>query len=94
MSVASRRAKATLAAAIGLSALTIWAVHFQQEQQHQTMYQGVLRDDERRRKKMEQREQELRESQRKREIYEKVQRVESSEETGTFLLCFLSEGRR
>ncbi|KAF7315203.1 hypothetical protein MIND_00034700 [Mycena indigotica] len=82
MSAASRRAKATLAAAIGLSALTIWAVHFQQEQQHETMYQGVLRDDERRREKREKREEELRESQRKREIYEKVQRVESDNQKG------------
>nr|GAT45743.1 predicted protein [Mycena chlorophos] len=78
--MSSRRAKATLAAAIGFSALTIWAVHFQQEQQHETMYQGVLRDDERRRKKMEKREAELRESQKKREIYEKVQKVQQTED--------------
>ncbi|KAJ7782013.1 hypothetical protein DFH07DRAFT_393520 [Mycena maculata] len=72
----SSRAKATLAAAIALSSLTIWAVHFQQEQQHETMYKGVLRDDERRREKMQQREADLQESRRKRELYEKVQRVE------------------
>lgn len=39
------------------------------------MYQGVLRDDERRREKMRRREEELRESQRKREVYERVQPV-------------------
>ncbi|KAJ7224157.1 hypothetical protein GGX14DRAFT_424516 [Mycena pura] len=74
----SRRAKATLSAAIGLTALTIWAVHFQQEQQHKTMYQGVVRDDERRRRKMQLREDELQESRQKRESYEKVQPIEKS----------------
>lgn len=39
------------------------------------MYKGVLRDDERRKEKMRQREEELRESQRKRELYERVQPV-------------------
>ena len=39
------------------------------------MYKGVLRDDERRKEKMRQREEELRESQRKRELYERVQTV-------------------
>jgi protein PET117 len=39
------------------------------------MYQGVLRDDERRKEKMRQREEELRESQRKRVLYERVQTV-------------------
>jgi protein PET117 len=43
----------------------------------QTMYQGVLRDDERRRRKMKEREEELLQSQRKREIYERVQRIET-----------------
>jgi protein PET117 len=41
------------------------------------MYQGVLRDDERRRRKMKEREEELLRSQRKREIYERVQRIET-----------------
>lgn len=41
------------------------------------MFKGVLRDDERRKEKMLQREAELRESQRKRELYESVQRVNS-----------------
>ncbi|KAJ7091444.1 hypothetical protein B0H15DRAFT_737071, partial [Mycena belliarum] len=74
--MSSRRAQATLAAAIALSSLTIWAVHFQQEQQHETMYKGVLRDDERRREKMKQRGDDLEESRRKRELYEKVQPVD------------------
>ena len=39
------------------------------------MYKGVLRDDERRAEKMRQREEELQESLRKRESYERVQSV-------------------
>jgi len=42
------------------------------------MYQGVLRDDERRREKMKQREEDLKASQNKREIYERVQAVEKA----------------
>jgi protein PET117 len=41
------------------------------------MYQGVLRDDERRKRKMKEREADFLQSQRKREIYENVQRVEA-----------------
>ena len=41
----------------------------------QTMYKGVLRDDARRREKMIQRQQDLDESLRKREIYERAQPV-------------------
>ncbi|KAJ6619885.1 hypothetical protein B0H10DRAFT_1127779 [Mycena sp. CBHHK59/15] len=80
--MSSRAAKATLAGAIVLSTLTIWAVHFQQEQQHevlQTMYKGVIRDDERRKEKMRQREADLQESKRKRELYERVQPIEKTE---------------
>lgn len=44
----------------------------------QTMYQGVLRDDERRKEKMRQRQAELEESQRKRALYEQVQQVPTS----------------
>jgi len=40
------------------------------------MYRGVLKDDERRREKRKQREEELLASQRKREIYERIQKVE------------------
>lgn len=45
------------------------------------MYKGVLRDDERRREKMKQREEDLIESQRKRELYERAQNVERSSPT-------------
>jgi len=43
------------------------------------MYKGVLRDEERRLEKMRQREAELQESQRKREIYERFQQVRKDE---------------
>jgi len=42
------------------------------------MYQGVLKDDERRRRKMQEREAELRVSQAKQEIYERVQTVQKT----------------
>ncbi|KAI0251424.1 hypothetical protein BJV78DRAFT_1315868 [Lactifluus subvellereus] len=91
----SRVAKATLIASIVVSSLTVWGVHYLQQQEHdartffilvcktwltfalQTMYQGVLRDDERRRRKMKEREEEFLRSQRKRETYERMQRVET-----------------
>ncbi|EPQ56245.1 hypothetical protein GLOTRDRAFT_110720 [Gloeophyllum trabeum ATCC 11539] len=73
----SRAAKATLLASVCLSAFTIWGVHFLQEQEHENMFQGVLRDDERRREKMRQREEELQESLRKRALYERYQQVSS-----------------
>lgn len=44
----------------------------------QTMYKGVLRDDERRLEKMRKRQEELEESNRKRAIYQRVQNVPSS----------------
>lgn len=43
------------------------------------MYQGVLRDDERRKEKMLQRQTDLEESRKKREIYERVQNVQKLE---------------
>ena len=46
----------------------------------QNMFQGVLRDDERRQEKMRQRQQDFEESQRKRAIYERTQTVVSSEQ--------------
>jgi protein PET117 len=46
-----------------------------------TMYQGVLRDDERRREKMKKRQEDLQESLRKREEYERVQSVTSATQT-------------
>lgn len=90
----SRAAKATLVASIVVSSLTVWGVHYIQQQEHevrvfcvcawallivalQTMYKGVLRDDERRRRKMKEREEDFLKSHRKREIYETVQRVEA-----------------
>ncbi|KAG5721353.1 hypothetical protein E4T56_gene12969 [Termitomyces sp. T112] len=76
----NRGAKLTLFGAVLLSSLTIYAVHYQQEQERESMYQGVLRDDERRRQKMKQREEDLQESRRKREVYERVQTVEKSSE--------------
>ncbi|TFK64111.1 hypothetical protein BDN72DRAFT_723289, partial [Pluteus cervinus] len=71
-----RRAAVALAGAILFSSFTIWAVHYQQEQERETMYQGVLRDDERRKEKMKQRQQNFDESRRKRELYERVQAVQ------------------
>ena len=44
-----------------------------------TMYKGVLRDDERRKEKMQQREAEFAESQRKRALYERVQQVSQTD---------------
>ncbi|KAF9530463.1 hypothetical protein CPB83DRAFT_892742 [Crepidotus variabilis] len=73
------KAKATLAAAVVFSSFTIWAVHYQQHQERDNMYQGVLKDDERRREKMKQREEAFQTSQKKREIYESVQTVSKSE---------------
>lgn len=75
----SARAKATLAASCAVSAFIIWGVHYQQNKEREVMYQGVVRDDERRREKMKQREEEFRISQRKRETYERVQTVVSSD---------------
>ncbi|KAH9479399.1 hypothetical protein JR316_0007989 [Psilocybe cubensis] len=76
--MANGRAKATLFTAVLFSSLTIWAVHFQQQQERDSMYKGVLKDDERRREKMRQREEDLLASQKKRELYERVQSVEKS----------------
>lgn len=76
----SQRARWTLAGAVALSSFTIWAVHFQQEQERETMYQGVLRDDERRRAKYMKRKEELEASMRKRELYERVQTVSGANE--------------
>ncbi|CCM02572.1 uncharacterized protein FIBRA_04675 [Fibroporia radiculosa] len=71
----SRVAKLSLAAAILTTTAVIWGVHFQQNKERETMYQGVVRDEARRREKMRQREEELQDSLRKREIYERVQNV-------------------
>jgi protein PET117 len=47
------------------------------------MYQGVLRDDERRKRKMKEREEQFLLSQQKRGIYESVQQVETIPESDT-----------
>lgn len=47
------------------------------------MYQGVLRDDVRRAEKMRQRQDDFNESKRKRELFEKVQKVGGSTEDGS-----------
>jgi protein PET117 len=44
------------------------------------MFKGVLRDDKRRREKMQQREADFRASQQKREVYERVQRVSPNDQ--------------
>ncbi|KAI0687149.1 hypothetical protein C8T65DRAFT_676463 [Cerioporus squamosus] len=71
----SRAAKITLGAAIFGSAFIVWGVHHLQIQERETMYQGVLRDEVRRREKMRQREEDLQRSLEKRELYERVQNV-------------------
>ncbi|KAI0343013.1 hypothetical protein BDW22DRAFT_1329626 [Trametopsis cervina] len=71
----SRLAKATLLGSIALSVGIIYGVHYMQQQEAETMYKGVLRDDERRREKLRRREQEYEDSQRKRALYEAVQSV-------------------
>ncbi|KAK0188631.1 hypothetical protein F5146DRAFT_1056052 [Armillaria mellea] len=71
-------AKATLTCACLFTALTVYAVHFQQKQERETQYQGVLKDDIRRAEKMRQRKDDFEESKRKRALYESVQRVEKS----------------
>ncbi|KAH8833109.1 hypothetical protein DL96DRAFT_1705133 [Flagelloscypha sp. PMI_526] len=73
----TRAAKITLGTAVTLAALTVWGVHFQQQQERATMYAGVLRDDARRKQKQQQRLENLEESRRKRELYESVQSVPS-----------------
>ncbi|KJA28044.1 hypothetical protein HYPSUDRAFT_130010 [Hypholoma sublateritium FD-334 SS-4] len=79
--MASIKAKATLFGAVLFCSLTISAVHFQQHQERDTMYKGVLRDDERRREKMKQREADFLASQQKRELYERAQNVSRSSPT-------------
>ncbi|KAI8989215.1 hypothetical protein BD414DRAFT_486416 [Trametes punicea] len=71
----SRAAKVTLGLSVLGSALIVWGVHHLQEKERETMFQGVLRDDERRREKMRQREEDLQRSMQKREVYERVQTV-------------------
>jgi protein PET117 len=71
-----RLAQVSLVGAVALTTATIWFVHHQQTDERVRMHAGVLRDDERRKEKMEQRLKLLQESQERRAIYEKVQKVE------------------
>ncbi|CAE6444886.1 unnamed protein product [Rhizoctonia solani] len=77
----SRAAKATLFTSVVFAGLAVWGVHVQQRKEQETMYMGVIRDEARQAAKKKQREEELQESLRKREIYERVQTVESSSST-------------
>ncbi|KAH7326851.1 hypothetical protein B0J17DRAFT_581023 [Rhizoctonia solani] len=77
----SRAAKATLFTSVVFAGLAVWGVHAQQRKEQETMYMGVIRDEARQASKKKQREAELQESIRKREIYERVQTVESSSNT-------------
>ncbi|KAG7445042.1 uncharacterized protein BT62DRAFT_898118 [Guyanagaster necrorhizus] len=74
----SLRAKATLTGACLFTALTVYAVHFQQKQERETQYQGVLKDDVRRTEKMRQRQEDFEESKRKRALYESVEKVDKT----------------
>ncbi|KAH9940868.1 uncharacterized protein BXZ73DRAFT_42330 [Epithele typhae] len=71
----SRTAKFTLMGSLFTTTLIVWGVHYMQQSERDTMYQGVLRDDERRKQKMKQREEDLQQSLEKRELYERVQSV-------------------
>ncbi|CAE6448172.1 hypothetical protein RSOLAG22IIIB_05996 [Rhizoctonia solani] len=77
----SRVAKATLFASVVFAGLAVWGVHAQQRKEQETMYMGVIRDEARQAAKKKQREEELQESLRKREVYERVQAVESGSKT-------------
>lgn len=71
-----RLAQASLFGAVLASTATIWFVHNQQIEEQERMHAGVLRDDVRRKAKMEQRLKLLQESQERRAVYERVQKVE------------------
>ncbi|KZS94759.1 hypothetical protein SISNIDRAFT_452874 [Sistotremastrum niveocremeum HHB9708] len=74
----SRTAKVTLVASMLFCGVTVWGVHYLQNWERETMYQGVIRDDARRAEKLKKREEELRESARKQSVYESVQKVQTS----------------
>ncbi|KIJ34955.1 hypothetical protein M422DRAFT_135185, partial [Sphaerobolus stellatus SS14] len=48
----SRAAKATLIGSIIFTTATVWGVHFLQQWESDRMYDGVLRDDARRKEKL------------------------------------------
>ncbi|KAF8519357.1 hypothetical protein BU17DRAFT_47825 [Hysterangium stoloniferum] len=74
----SRTARATFIGSVILSGLTIWGVHFLQEWERDRMYQGVVRDEERRKQKQQQRQADFQASLRSRELFEKTQSVGGS----------------
>ncbi|KAF8315361.1 hypothetical protein DL93DRAFT_2166733 [Clavulina sp. PMI_390] len=71
----SIRARITLAASVVFTASTIYFVHWNQENERETMYRGVVRDEERVAKKKAEREAEFRISMARREKYEAVQPI-------------------
>ncbi|PVG04730.1 hypothetical protein CPB86DRAFT_778017 [Serendipita vermifera] len=71
----SKVARATLVGSAIICGITVWGVHYLQRKELDDMYKGVLRDDERRAAKLRERQEQLMESQRKRAIYETVQKV-------------------
>ncbi|QRW16759.1 cytochrome C oxidase assembly protein [Rhizoctonia solani] len=75
----SRAAKITLFTSVVFAGLAVWGVHAQQRKEQEASglhnVMGVIRDEARQAAKKKQREQELLESMKKREIYERVQTV-------------------
>jgi len=90
----SRTAKATLVAAATFCSVTIFAVHYMQRQERETMYQGVVRDDARRLEKHKLREEALHESLRKRELYERVQTISNPAQLPPSSSSLAEDGRR
>ncbi|KAG8889289.1 hypothetical protein FRB98_005102 [Tulasnella sp. 332] len=78
----TRAAKLTLTVSAALCAFTVYGVHWLQFKERDDMYQGVLKDEARIAKKKLQREADLQESIRKRELYERYQEVGSADVVG------------
>ncbi|KAG8923324.1 hypothetical protein FRC03_007820 [Tulasnella sp. 419] len=72
---ASRGSKIAFLASSAWCILAIGGVHWLQIQERESMYQGVVKDEARMAAKKKQREEELLESMKKREVYEKFQPV-------------------
>jgi len=71
----THRAKIVLGISVLFCGFSVWSVHWLQNFERKTMYQGVIRDDQRRAEKMRKREEELKESAKKRVVYESVQSI-------------------
>ncbi|KAH9812321.1 hypothetical protein DFH28DRAFT_1031697, partial [Melampsora americana] len=73
----SRLAKLTLVGTAAITGMTVWGVHFLQLSEREAMYQGVLRDDERVRKRKEQilRDAEFEDQQQKQAYLQSIQPV-------------------